>query len=751
MQKVIIHGHFYQPPRENPWTGVLEKQNEAAPYHDWNARICHECYEANAYSPLLDASGRVERYFNNYEHISFNVGPTLLSWLEQEAPHVYEKILEGDRISRKTRGCGNAVAQVYNHIILPLASEKDRRTQIIWSLEDFKKRFNRDSRGLWLSETAINPDTAEEMVRCGIEYTILSPQQAEKFIFDTPRPEEGRDDAQLWRHPWSLNCPSGELRIYFYHPGLSAGISFSHLLRDADSLYGMIKEEIQGNPILAVATDGEIYGHHEALGNMGLSALLAKIEADPELENANFSQLTDTLPAAGQVILKKGEDGRGSSWSCSHGVSRWYKDCGCTTGSQDGWNQQWRAPLRSALETLNRKAGEVFSKEIARLMPGEDPDALRNTYIELASSRLAASLFLRSRGLREESKQGEVLRLLEGQKFALYMFTSCGWFFADITGVEPRQNLLYAARLLDLYGDLLPAETGNELLAGLSQAVSNIPGMPDGAALYAEGLNRKEDGLCRRAASFILSSRYKIPTPRGEELGASDFQITHKDNEEGWSGKITLSSRFTGQLWTFRFRLREREGLFQKLTVCTKRTEQEYTVESLNPEERRDLRQRFTEEFRRPRAARLPAVLRLYGESHNTVTTAVHSILNELLILMGGGDAAAWDEFKALLLSDALRESTLPEKFTGDLYRSMESCLNHAVESTQKKWQESFLEALPQLRLSPGSPEMPTSLSGRIYDLYLRSAAGKKIREQLSDGQRLHLRSLLNLSPGITL
>ncbi len=750
MKKVIFHGHFYQPPRENPWTGVIENQKEAAPFDNWNKRISRECYEANAFSPLLDAEGRVERFFNNYEHISFNIGPTLLSWLEQEAPHVYEKIREGDRRSLQKRGSGNAIAQVYNHIILPLASERDRKTQIIWSLEDFKRHFSRDPRGLWLSETAICPETAEEMVRNGIEYTILSPDQAERFIFSDAGYGGNTAPEELWRHPWLLDCPSGELRVYFYHPGLSAGISFNHLLRDADKLYTMIKSELRESALLSVATDGEIYGHHEVLGNMGLSAVLAKIENDPETESANFSQLTDSLPPAGYVFLKKGEGGRGSSWSCSHGVSRWYRDCGCTTGSSEGWNQKWRTALREAFDELNRRAEKVFRDETVRLVPSADPDTLRNAYISVLTGRRPVPDFLNSYALSRREDRMKLLRLLDGQKYAMYMFTSCGWFFADITGVEPRQNILYAARLLALYRDILPPLTEKEFQNTLGEALSNLPEMKNGADLYREDLEKTEGAICRRAASLILEELYGLPSGHSGCLEIAGVTIPDRTQDKvlpELRGNAVLKDRETGEARNLDYSIREDKISFTNMHLRLENKSFSVSLPDLSPEEQRSLLMHSATRFREPSYGAMARLLRRFNDSPASVTAAAHSSLTEILIMMGNSDTAAWSAFSALLSSEIFREIPLPEDFSRRLYNALEGCL-----SGQKGIREvplQLLKALPRLSLPAGMPPMSATLAGRLHDLYSNSEEGKRVIALLKEEEKAGLSSLLLLSKRI--
>jgi alpha-amylase/alpha-mannosidase (GH57 family) len=498
MKYLIIHGHFYQPPREDPWTGLVDHQPSALPYHDWNERITRECYAANTASRVLGSEGRIEDIINNYRFISFNFGPTLMSWLKNNSPNIYKKIISADKESRtRNLGHGNALAQVYNHMILPLAVQEDIKTQILWGKADFVSHFGRDPEGMWLSETAISEPVIDELIRQKIRYVVLSPWQAEA-ILDTKTGSwtELNDKPAPCDRAFLIKRKEGTLSVFFYHPDLAAGISFNHFLHNADDLLYRIKEifkDTEHGCLVNVATDGEIYGHHEPFGDMCLAALIKKIEKDPWLTVTNYSHFLDLFPAEEEVRLRKGEEGLGTSWSCFHGVSRWYKDCGCNTGSAPGWNQQWRTPLRESLNLLRRELWSTFTRETAKLS-SLTPEVIRNRFIEVLTGKTDRDTFAAAVLSKNTSdNRSRLSRLLEGQKYAQFMFTSCGWFFSELSGIEPVQNLKYAAKALDIYRPLLPYEVEKPFINLLRQAESNIKEQGNGAAVF---------------------TRYAIPDPR---------------------------------------------------------------------------------------------------------------------------------------------------------------------------------------------------------------------------------------------
>jgi len=556
---VIIHGHFYQPPRENPWSGVIPRQLSAAPFHDWNHKITAECYAANTSSRRLDPHGSVVGIDNNYQGISFNFGPTLLSWLEEEAPHTYKKILEADHLSCDLfGGHGNALCQAYNHTILPLAEIEDIRIQVRWGIDDFKRRFQRDPEGIWLPETAINEKVVDILLEEGIHFTVLSPFQAEAM-----RPEGESSWSVLPQgapcdRAFKLKGNSGDLAVFFYHPGLASGISFQHYLRDADQLFGRFEElarKEQGN-LISVATDGEIYGHHEAFGDMCLASLIRKMGESDHLELSNWGSYLEKNPPTWEIKLKKGEDHRGTSWSCHHGVSRWYKDCHCETGGKAGWNQRWRGPLRQAFERLNREIMKIYSKEVSSIC-STDPLELRRDYGKVLAGLETRETFLKKHASHASNHEGcrKILNLLEGQKYAQFMFTSCGWFFAELSGIEPIQNMKYAARAIELYQPYTDLNLQQLLSAYLMKAKSNVHEKGNGWELYREEALTESQHITRTVAQFVFQEIYGIQ--RLQRHGSFHFhQLLLNRNPNGQvEGSLLLELPQTQEEFTFRFYL----------------------------------------------------------------------------------------------------------------------------------------------------------------------------------------------------
>ena len=628
---------------------MIEDQPSAAPYNNWNQRIQEECYESNGWSPVLNSQGKIRCILNNYEYISFNFGPTLLSWIKKHSPLTYEKILNGDRKSRiQNNGHGNALAQVYNHIIMPLATEKDRLTQIEWGIRDFQHHFKHDPEGMWLAETAIHPETAEELVRAGIKYTILSPWQAKSLLIDDETEQPVNNSPELWRHPWTLSCPSGDLTVFFYHPGLSSDISFQHLLRDANNFYNRASEELKGEwSQLPIATDGEIYGHHEKLGNMGLTAFLSKVHGDSSLKMGNFGSLMEEASPAGRVILHEGENAKGSSWSCSHGVSRWYKDCGCHTGSQKGWNQKWRSPLRTGFDRLSDEIDRIYRRGMKRLTK-KDPWVIRNKYIEVLLEPGKAEEFFDRHGSRRKSETDKNLffRLLEGQKFKLFMYTSCGWFFADISGLEPVQNMMYAARAVDLYSPFFTSSPENLLLEHLSEAESNITAKGNGAVLYTSRKFELMKERYKMAAWMVLNRYYTLTDPeQNRGFYHTESYNIEKVDDHIYSGTIILKNYYTQAKEIYFFEIEAETKLFNRLTIS-----QGERSQILTPE---DLPLRLKKRLLKALSVSRSTDSKVISERFNETVTQ----LNEMMHLRSPESSSLKDTLNALLYY-TLREIT---------------------------------------------------------------------------------------------
>jgi len=505
---LIIHGHFYQPPRENPWTEEVERQPPAGPYHDWNARIAAECYTPNGWARLLDGAGRIARLINNYAWISFDVGPTLFRWLDRGAPETAQRLLEADRDSRaRLRDHGNALAHPYVHAILPLAEARDRRTLVRWGLAEFRFRFGRDAEGMWLPEAAVDRATLQVLAEHGIRFAILAPTQAShvRAIGDQAWREVGAGGIDPGR-PYRYRLPDGgSIALFFYHQDLSRGIAFEGLLqspeRFADAVIGAFRQPSQ--PLLIVCTDGESYGHHTPGGERALATLIARQASGSEVAMTNFGAYLDTHPPTHEVLIREP-----SSWSCAHGVERWRSDCGCSAGGEPGWSQAWRRPLRSAIQELQQALSEVFEEAASRYLT--DVWAARDDYIRVVLDRSPSSLETyfgqHARGPLSEVDRSAVLRLLEMQRHALTMETSCGWFFADISGIETVQNLRHAARAIDLASPFTTRRLEWQFVTALQAARSNIPLERDGRRIWEVHVRKARVDASRIATLYAARS-----------------------------------------------------------------------------------------------------------------------------------------------------------------------------------------------------------------------------------------------------
>jgi alpha-amylase/alpha-mannosidase (GH57 family) len=508
---VCIHGHFYQPPRENPWLETVEREEGATPFHDWNERITAECYAANGRSRILDSKGNIARISNNYEKISFNFGPTLLSWMEEKAAVALKGIQQADRLSQEYRdGHGNALAQAYNHIILPLASDRDLLTQIRWGKADFRKRFGREPEGMWLPETGVNLKTLKALHQEKIRFTILAPHQAKRF---RPLGQKEWTEAQGGinsRHPyWCRLSKEEKIALFFYDGEISHGIAFENLLQNGENL---VQRMLNGfdprDPapqLVHLATDGESYGHHRLFGDMALAYALLLLEKEPTLRMTNYGQFLDHFPPQWEVEIN--ED---TSWSCAHGLERWRSDCGCRIG---GWenNQVWRSPLREGLDNLKKGLDLIFEKQGERFW--KDPWQVRDAYIQVILHRSPQNIdnFLREqnpgRALSHDERV-QALKLLEMQRHGLLMFTSCGWFFDEISGLESTQILKYAARAIQLAEDF-GADLEGPLRSTLRKAPSNNKEFGNGEMVWEAKVRPFRVDLSQVLAHQAIGSVYQ--------------------------------------------------------------------------------------------------------------------------------------------------------------------------------------------------------------------------------------------------
>ncbi len=476
---LIIHGHFYQPPRENPWTGEVEREVSAAPYHDWNERIHAECYGPNAAARVGDHT------VNNYAHISFNFGPTLLSWLERAYPTTYQSIIDADAASAHAHsGHGNAIAQAYGHAILPLCNERDRLTQVVWGVADFRHRFGREPESMWLPETAVNNATLELLIEQGLRYVILAPSQASRYrAIGSSDWREGIDGSLAYSY-FHRDGSGRSIAIFFYDGPLARAIAFEKALTSSERLVQTIKSTSAGKAMVNVATDGETYGHHFKFGDLCLAHVLT-VEAPREgFWITNYGEFLDRYPPEYEVEIQSGPNDEGTSWSCGHGVGRWIRNCGCHTGGEAGWNQEWRGPLRAALNYLRDRAAEGFEELGSKLF--KDPWDARNAYVDVMLKRISPGDFVAQHASHPLSPADEVraFTLLEMQRNALLMFTSCGWFFYDISGIETIQVMKYAARVIELCDQLGLPSHRKAFLSMLAEARSNVAEKGTGADIY---------------------------------------------------------------------------------------------------------------------------------------------------------------------------------------------------------------------------------------------------------------------------
>ncbi len=516
MHYIGVHGHFYQPPRENAWLEVVETQESAEPYHDWNERITAECYRPNAWSRVVDKEGFITEIRNNYSRISFDFGPTLLRWLETQAPEVYAAILHADRESQERfSGHGSALAQAYHHQILPLANSRDRRTQIRWGVRDFQRRFGRAPEGMWLPETAVDNETLGLLVDEGIRFTILAPNQALRYRRRGSVEWITTDSSAIpTTRAYDVRVPPGDrsIAVFFYDGPTSHALAFEGLLHDgrafADRLLGGFSSDLppEEGQLSHIATDGETYGHHHRLGDMALAFALQKIEHDGAAKLTNYGEFLNRHPAEWEAEIKEN-----TSWSCAHGVERWRSNCGCNSLIHPGWQQEWRTPLRGTLDWLRDSLNPKYEARLAEFLT--DPWQARDDYVEVVGERTRERVerFLAEHRRRPllESEVVTVLELLELQRHLQQMYTSCGWFFDDLGGIETVQVLRYASRAVQLAERLFGESFETEFKRRLAVAHGNVPTDGDGAAIYERSVASNRVDLQGVCVHYALSSLFE--------------------------------------------------------------------------------------------------------------------------------------------------------------------------------------------------------------------------------------------------
>jgi alpha-amylase/alpha-mannosidase (GH57 family) len=545
---VAVHGHFYQPPRENPYLNAVERQPSAAPFHDWNERIHHECYRTNAFARILNDDGDLLGIVNNFEYFSFNIGPTLMSWLERYDLETYQRIIEADRNSaNRLNGHGNAIAQVYNHIILPLATERDKYTQVRWGKADFRARFGRDPEGMWLAETAVDYPTLEVLIAEGIRFIILAPSQAQRCrpLSDAAQDAEwlevGGSQIDPTR-PYRCYLPNGDrskdfIDIFFYDGPISRDMGFGEVLSSSHQFASRIGQAVRGDQrpsqLISVATDGETFGHHKPGREKAIAYAFMSEFPRRGWTVTNFAHYLSLNDPTWEVELKPV-----TAWSCCHGVDRWQDDCGCGGGGT--WHQQWRRPLRDSLDWLRDQLAQVYEEAGRAFLL--DPWQARDAYIAVIGDRSSTTIdqfFAQHQAyaLSDEDKI-DALRLLEMQRHALLMYTSCGWFFEEISRPEGTQILRYAARAIELAGDVTGVQLERSFVRQLAAAPSNVETMKNGAEVYRKLVIPSQINLRQVAAHYAISSLF---TTYSREQRIYCYTIEQQDYQLQRIGVLALA------------------------------------------------------------------------------------------------------------------------------------------------------------------------------------------------------------------
>ena len=552
---VCIHGHFYQPSRENPWLGEVGVQRSAAPYHDWNERVAAECYAPNTAARILDADGMIVEVVNTYSRISFTAAPTLLAWLERHRPGVYRAIIEADRESRERyAGHGSAIACCYNHLIMPLATRRDKQAQVAWGVRDFAARFGRAPEGMWLPETAVDLESLDLMAGAGIRFTVLAPHQAAGVqpigAEDWTDVSGGRVDTTM---PYLCRLPSGQsIAVFFYDGAIARDVAFGDLLSDgrrfAGRLLGAFSRGSERPELVHIATDGETYGHHHAFGEMALAYCLRTIEEGGDARLTVYAEYLAAHPPTHEVAVRER-----TSWSCTHGVGRWQGECGCHSGTHPGWSQAWRGPLREAIVMVRDALAPRVAEEMAAHV--RDPAEARDDAVGLVLSRwsdeaMAAFFSRHAPGSLSPDERRRVLALLELERQVMLMQTSCGWFFDDIAEPGSVQVMRHAKRAMDLALETIGLDLEPAFIGILRRAPANDPEYTTGAEVYEALVRPAAADLARIGAGAALYALFDIEPP----AVASGMYAVHGDwryrsDAGGWRrllGTVRVRARATG-------------------------------------------------------------------------------------------------------------------------------------------------------------------------------------------------------------
>ena len=718
---VCIHGHFYQPPRENPWLETVEVQDSAAPYHDWNDRITAECYAPNGASRITNKQNEIIRIMNNYARMSYNFGPTLLSWLHDKAPRTYRMIIDADKFSaQRYSGHGSAMAQVYNHLIMPLANKRDALTQIRWGIADFEFRFGHKPEGMWLAEAAVNRTTLDLMAQEGIKFTVLAPTQcarvrllasssssSELSSFAAGGGPASPTTETLWTetpdatvdttHPYLIHLDEGRtISVFFYDGPDSRAIAFEGLLNSGEDFANRLlaafhppsPNDPQAAQLSHVATDGESYGHHHKHGEMALSYAMHTIEEGQQARLTNYGEFLEKFPPKWEAEVA--ED---TSWSCVHGVERWRSNCGCN-GGHPGWNQEWRAPLREALDYL-REATAPLAEQLAQSLL-KDLWVARDAYIQVILDRSPAVIntFFAHHAAREltENERIIALELLELERHTQLMYTSCGWFFDEISGIETVQVIAYAGRVIQLAAKLF-GQPGKDLektfLEILGKAKSNIPEIGDGAEVYRRYVNSMQIGLEQVGAHYAISSIFRAYPEHGELFC---FDV-HRESQEVFNsgrgrvalGRALVYSRITEESEELCFAVLHLGD--QNLSAAVK------AYNSTDPAEVEAFTTFSTEISTAIRRANLPEVIRLidrfFNETAYSLTSLfadeqhriLNSILNQTLSEMEDSLRKIYDDHASLLHFLTESGMTAPPALATAARFAINASLRHAIES----------------------------------------------------------------------
>jgi alpha-amylase/alpha-mannosidase (GH57 family) len=741
---LCVHGHFYQPPRENPWLETVELQESASPYHDWNERITSECYAPNGASRITNRANQIIRIVNNYSQMSFNFGPTLLSWLEEFAPRTYRMIQDADQTSaERFSGHGSAVAQVYNHIIMPLASERDARTQVRWGIADFEHRFGRRPEGMWLAETAVSRAVLDILAQERIRYTVLAPHQCARVRkLPGATPLRTTDNEQRTTNNWTetpnalvdptqpylVKLDNGRsIAVFFYDGPSSRAIAFEGLLNDGKTFANRLTASFQphNNPQLAhVATDGESYGHHHKHGEMALSYALHYIEEKNLATLTNYGEYLEKFPPAWEAEVV--DD---SSWSCSHGVERWRSNCGCN-GGKAGWNQLWRGPLRDALDLLRDRTAPLAEAVAAPLL--KDLWAARDAYIHVILDRSQDNIdrFLRAHTTREltPAERVTVLELLELQRHTQLMYTSCGWFFDEISGIETVQIIAYAGRVIQLAQKLFtnaPTNVGvahsstasssmsgepqnpgagagaphldsemwetaktleADFLAKLALAKSNVPEIGDGAEVYRRYVTAGRLDLESVGAHYAISSMFRSYPDNGQifcfDVHRQDHDLMSSGRGRFAVGRAELQSRITEETEPICYAVLHLGDQNLSAAVCRYKPEDDATwkafVEAARASVRRANLPELIRLIDRFFGGPLYSFMSLFADEQQRI---LKGILNQTLSEVEGSLMRIYAEHATLL--DFLGEANLPAPPALALTASfaINASLRHTLES----------------------------------------------------------------------